>query len=182
MTCSSRLQLPAVLAAIALTACGGDRSDLEQKVAEMKSRPGSDIEPLPEFQPYESFSYKSAQLRDPFIPAREFAEAQDDEEEEDSGSDIAPDPDRPREPLEQYPLDSLEMVGTLRRNGQEWGLVQDPEGTVHHVLEGNYMGQNHGRITNIQNSAIELIEIVRDADDDWIEREASLGLGEPEEG
>lgn len=182
MTRSNHLQLLSVLAALMLTACGGDRSDLEQQVAEMKDRPGGDIEPLPEFQPYESFSYKAAELRDPFIPAREFAEAQEEEEDDDSGSDIAPDPDRPREPLEQYPLDSLDMVGTLSRAGQDWGLVQDPEGRVHHVLVGNYLGQNHGRITDIEDDAIELIEIVRDADDDWIEREASLGLGEPEEG
>lgn len=174
----ARLRLFTLVAAAALLAgCAEDRSDLEEYVAETKSREGGDIEPLPEFVPYESFSYDRDDLRDPFIPAREFAEAED---EEDSDSDIAPDPDRPREPLEQYPLDSLEMVGTLDRDGQTWGLVQDPDGTVHRVLEGNYMGQNYGRIVAVRDDGIELIEIVRDDGEEWREREASLGLGEQE--
>jgi len=170
--------LTTLVAGLALAGCAEDRSDLDAYVAEVKSREGGDIEPLPEFEPYESFSYNPADLRDPFIPAREFARAE--EEGEDSASDIAPDPDRPREPLEQYPLDSLEMVGTLSRGGRNWGLVQDPDGTVHQVLEGNHMGQNHGRITDIEDDAIELIEIVRDGSDEWMEREASLGMGEQE--
>ena len=165
-----------VAAALGLAACAEDMSDLEQEVQEIRERPGGEIEPLPEFEPYAVFTYDSDDLRDPFIPARAYAEAQ--EEEADPDDDIAPDPDRPREPLEQYPLDSLEMVGTLTQDEQLWGLIRDPEGTVHHVLEGNYAGQNHGEITRIREDRIELTEIVRDDDDTWSEEEASLGLGE----
>jgi type IV pilus assembly protein PilP len=165
-----------VAAGLALAACADDMSDLRQEVQEIRQRPGGEIEPLPEFVPYESFTYDSADLRDPFIPARAFAEAQ--EQEDDPESDIAPDPDRPREPLERYPLDSLRMVGTLSRGEQLWGLVRSPDGTVHQVLQGNYLGQNHGQITDIQNNRIQLLEIVRDGSDAWMERDASLGLGE----
>jgi type IV pilus assembly protein PilP len=165
-----------VVAGLALAACADDMSDLRQEVSEIRQRPGGEIEPLPEFVPYESFTYVSQDLRDPFIPARAFAEAQ--EQEEDPGSGIAPDHDRPREPLERYPLDSLKMVGTLSRGEQLWGLVRSPDGTVHQVLEGNYLGQNHGQITSVQGNRIQLVEIVRDGSDAWMERDASLGLGE----
>lgn len=166
----------AVILGLGLVACADDMSDLRQYVDEVKQRPGGDIEPLPEFEPYESFTYESAEARDPFIPARAFAEAQ--EEDEAGDSDIAPDFDRPREPLERYPLDSLSMVGTMSRGEHLWGLIRSPDGTVHQVLEGNYVGQNHGQIISVRGDAIELVEIVRDGSDAWMEREASIGLGE----
>lgn len=166
------------LLTVGLAGCADDMSDLRAYVEEIKARPGGEIEPLPEFEPYESFTYDPTDLRDPFIPARAFAEAREAEETGDSG--VAPDPDRPREPLEQFPLDSLDMVGTLSRSEHLWGLVRSPDGTVHQVLEGNYMGQNHGRITAVHTDSIQLTEIVRDGNDQWMEREASLGLGEEE--
>lgn len=166
----------ALIVGLGVAGCSDDMGDLRQQLDEIKARPGGAIEPLPEFVPYESFTYDDSDLRDPFIPARAFAEAQEEQEAGDSG--IAPDPDRTREPLERFPLDSLDMVGTLRRGEQLWGLVRTPDGAVHQVLEGNYIGQNHGRITAIHNDSIQLIEIVRDGTDDWMEQEASLGLGE----
>ena len=165
-----------LVAGMGLAACADDMSDLEQEVEEIKQRPGGEIDPLPTFEPYAISTYDPQALRDPFIPARAYAEAQ--EQEEDPESDIAPDRDRPREPLEQYPLDGLQMVGTLSRDNQLWGLIRDPRGTVHHVLEGNYAGQNHGEITRIREDRIEMVEIVRDDDEQWTEQEASLGLGE----
>lgn len=175
---SQRIRIPLILVlGVGLAACADDMRDLEQEVEEIKSRPGGEIEPLPEFEQYESFTYDSTDLRDPFIPARAFAEAQEQDEYDDS--DIAPDPERPREPLEQYPLDSLSMVGTLQRDEQLWGLVRSPDGTVHQVLEGNYIGQNHGEIQSVTQRSIDVLEVIRDdANERWIERDASLGLGE----
>lgn len=178
MAASVRIPLILVLG-LGVAACADDMSDLEDEVEAIKARSGGDIEPLPEFEQYESFTYDPTDLRDPFIPARAFARAQEQEEIDDS--DIAPDPDRPREPLEQYPLDSLSMVGTLQRGDQLWGLVRSPDGTVHQVLEGNYIGQNHGEIQSVTQRSIDLVEVVRDsASEQWIQRDASLGLGEEE--
>lgn len=178
MSHSIRIPLLLVLG-LALAACADDMRDLKDEVEEIKNRPGGEIEPLPSFEQYEGFTYDDTDLRDPFIPARAFAEAQEQEDVDDS--DIAPDGDRPREPLEQYPLDSLSMVGTLQRGDQLWGLVRSPDGTVHQVLEENYVGQNHGEIQNISERSIEILEVVRDeANEQWIERDASLGLGEEE--
>lgn len=166
----------ACLTALLLAGCAEDMSDLRQFVQQVKQRPGGDIEPLPEFEPYQGFTYDSTDLRNPFLARSAFAAAE--EESQDSSSGLKPDFDRPKEPLEQYPLDSLQMVGTLTRDGQRRGLVRDPDGIVHRVVSGNYLGQNHGRIVAVESGTIQLVEIVRDGQSGWMEREASLALSE----
>jgi type IV pilus assembly protein PilP len=89
-----------------------------------------------------------------------------------------PDFDRPREELEKLPLDSLTLVGRLRNTTGDWGLIQDPEGLVHRVTIGNHMGQNYGRITDITDSQIFLVEIVRDGRGGYMERPSSIGLND----
>ncbi|HEX7113935.1 MAG TPA: pilus assembly protein PilP, partial [Steroidobacter sp.] len=160
----------AALALIAMAGCSSDMDELRQKVAEIKARPGERIEPLPEIKPYEAFVYNAANLRSPFVasaPARN-----------DATSGVRPDTKRPREFLEQFPLDTLRMVGTLELHGRKYGLVQGKDGLVHRVLPGNYMGQNDGRIVSITNTRISLIEIVPDGLGGYIERPASLALTE----
>lgn len=166
-------------AAVLLGGCAEDMSDLRQFVEETKQRPGGEIEPLPTFEPYEGFTYEAADLRDPFRPRSDFADADEgDEDEGDSG--ISPDRDRRKEPLEQYPLDSLGMVGTLTRGGERRGLVRDPDGVVHRVVPGNYLGQNHGRIAAVEPDQIRIVEIVRDGQGGWMERDASLAISNEE--
>jgi len=162
--------------ALALAGCGNDMSDLHHYVAQIKSRPGGNIEPLPEFEPYKSFTYKPASLRDPFVPQEGLEPERAQEPDKSSG--LAPDTSRRKEPLEQFPLDSLDMVGTLSRDGKRWGLVRAPDGMIHRVLPGNYMGQNYGRITNVNPDRIEVVEIVPDGQGDWMKRDAALGLSE----
>lgn len=169
------------LAILAGAGCSSGDEDLKAFVERIKQRPGGDIEPLPTFEPYESVSYDAGQLRDPFMPQTGFAEGEredSEEEETEAESDVAPDKDRPKEPLEQYSLDSLEMVGTLRRDGKRWGLVKDPDGTIHRVLPGNYMGQQYGRITAVNPDEIRLVEIIPARGGGWEERDASIALSD----
>ena len=159
-----------------LAGCSQGMDDLRQFVEKTKQRPGGEIEPLPEFEPYESFTYQPSRLRDPFVPQQGFALSEEEIEQQQTSSDLAPDRDRRKEPLEQYPLDSLDMVGTLGRNGKQWGLVRSPDGTIHQVLPGNHMGQNYGRITTISADSIQLVEIVPDGQGGWMERDAAVAL------
>ena len=115
--------------------------ELRQQVAEIKSRPGERIEPLPEIKPYEAFAYNASSLRSPFVPS---APARND-----LANGVRPDVKRPREFLEQFSLDTMRMVGTLQLQGRNYGLVQGKDGLVHRVLPGNFMGQNDGRIVGI---------------------------------
>ncbi|WJW75686.1 pilus assembly protein PilP [Thiohalobacter sp. IOR34] len=153
-----------------------DTRDLEAWVKQVRSRQQARIEPLPEFKPYETFLYQAGNLRSPFSPGEvgQLAEIGPDS----TSSGIHPDANRPREALEDYPLDSLRMVGTLEQGGQAWGLVQTSDGTIHRVKPGNYLGKNHGKITRITEYEIELTEIIPDGLGGWMERPATLALSE----
>jgi type IV pilus assembly protein PilP len=85
---------------------------------------------------------------------------------------------RPREFLEQFPIDSMRMVGTLNLQGKNYGLVQGRDGLVHRVLPGNFVGQNDGRIVGIAPTKISIIEIIPDGLGGYIERQAALALTE----
>jgi type IV pilus assembly protein PilP len=148
-----------------LTACSTEQDDLEEWIAEVKKRPGGRIEPLPEVKPYETFVYNAAEQRSPFSlmsPA--------------GPSGVRPDSKRNREFLEQFSLDTLSMVGTLKLSGRAYGLVQTKDGLVHRVLPGQYMGQNDGKIVSISDSKISLVEIVPDGMGGYMERPAAIGL------
>lgn len=170
----------------ALSGCvNRDKSDLENYVAEVLSRKGGQIEPLPPIKPYERYLYQSAEqgLRDPFTPFMEQEQKQEeiaavpDAEQQAYNDEILA---HNREELEGFELDSLRMVGTLENNDELWGIVRDNAGTVHRVQVGNYLGRNYGKILNIQDDRIELREIVKDDEGRWEERSASLALAEEE--
>jgi type IV pilus assembly protein PilP len=165
------------LSALGLAACGGSNTeDLEQYVQEVTSQQPSRIEPLPEFKPFETFLYQAGDSRSPFVPMDSVrADAQ---QVQAGGSGIRPDLQRPREPLEESPLDALRMVGTLEQFGESWALVRMSDGTIHRVQPGNYLGHNHGKITRITETRVELTEIIPDGLGGWQERQASLALSE----
>ncbi|MEM7763575.1 MAG: pilus assembly protein PilP [Pseudomonadota bacterium] len=169
----STIALVGMLSAM-LTACGGDMRDLEVYIDEVKSRPGQRPEPLPEVKPYETFTYvaDTEGLRSPFEPDVPSAATGGP-----GGSGVnGPDPTRSREYLEEFPLDSFDMVGTLSMGGNNFGLLRAQDGIVHRVLPGNYIGQNDGKITSITESEIQLVEIVSNGIGGYIEREVAIAL------
>lgn len=149
-------------------------ADLKGYIAEVKSRHKGVVEPLPEVKTVEPFVFNAEDLRDPFIPDEKSQEPEDEKVE----SGIRPDTARPKEELESYELDSLRMVGTVIQQGGLWGLVRANDGTIHRVRVGNYMGKNYGKIINIKENMIELVEIFSDSPGAWHERKASLDLAE----
>lgn len=170
----ARILITALVASLALTACGGDMDDLDQYINEVKARPGGRIEPLPEITPYEVFTYiaDAEGHRSPFVPDSPQAAAGM------AAGGTRPDPERSREFLEQFPLDTLRMVGTLELGNTHFGLVQTSDGLIHRVVPGNYMGQNDGRIVSVNDSEIELVEIISDGIGGYLEREAAVGLAD----
>jgi len=165
-----RLALLASSIALLLAGCGNDMDELQARVDEIKNAPGTGVEPLPEVKPYETFNYAAVDQRSPFEPGiSALANAP---------NAIRPDQHRPREFLEQFSLDTLRMVGTVKLKGKLFGLVQTKDGLVHRVLAGNHLGQSDGRITAIEEGKISLIEIVPDGMGGFIERPAALALSE----
>lgn len=154
-----------------LTGCSQSVDDLYAYIDQAKSAHVGSVKPIPQFKPYESFTYGAAELRDPFV------EAVDIDDEEDKEDLLSPDKTRPRQPLEAFPLDTLRMVGVLEQGDNLWGLIEDPKQAVHRIKVGNYMGQNEGAITGITEGEIFLVEIIPDGVGGYIERDASIAIG-----
>jgi type IV pilus assembly protein PilP len=155
---------------VGLGACSNNLDELKQKVAEIKARPGERIEPLPEIKPYEAFKYDASGERSPFIPSSSA--------KSNLATSARPDIKRPREFLEQFPLDTLQMVGTLQLQGKTFALLQGKDGLVHRVQVGNFIGQADGRVTSISNNKVSVLELVADGLGGYIERPAALSLKE----
>lgn len=156
-----------------LTACGGDMSDLELFISETKQAHHGKVDPLPEFPPYQTYTYDAKEIRDPFRAQTDLAAAVESEY-----NGPRPETDRRREPLENFPVDSLKMVGLLQQQAQIWGLVRDPDGTIHRVQPGNYAGQNYGKIIQVSESKIDIVELVPDGLSGWVNRDAVLAMAE----
>lgn len=154
-----------------LSGCIDNTADLEGFVAETQKRQRSFVDPLPEFVPYQSFTYHSDVLRDPFISQ------QQSQTRKSTTSGITPDSQRRKEPLEQFPLDTLKMVGILEQNKTNWGLIQAPDGTIHKVLAGNHLGENDGKIISVSEQKISIKEIVDDGLGNYVSRDAALVMG-----
>ncbi len=160
-----------------LSGCGEGLSDLEKYVNDIRAKPPGRIEPIPEFQPYQNFEYTSHDLRDPFKMV-DFRRPELNEEDLNKlAGGLRPDIGRVREPLEDFPLDTLRLKGTIDdKDGVKWGLIFAPDNTIHRVIEGNHMGQNHGRIISVSDQTIELTEIVPDGLGNYIERSSAVTL------
>ena len=163
-----RLLIPA--AVVLLAGCSTETDELKQFVRDSDKGIPRRVEPLPAVKPFEPFTYEGFDLPDPFKP-RKMAAA-------DKGSaagGVAPDLNRRKEPLEAFPLEQLKMVGTLSQNKETYALVKADK-TLYRVKKGNYMGQNFGLITDVNESEIKLKEIVQDSAGDWTERQSVLPL------
>jgi type IV pilus assembly protein PilP len=158
------------LVATFLGACTSKDADLNRFIQETRQKAGGRVEALPEVKPYESFVYTASPLRSPFMPGGSGASGPG------GAPQLRPDQRRNREFLEQFSLDTLKMVGTLRIDSRVYGLVQTKDGLVHRVLPGNYVGQSDGKVIDVSASKISVVEIVPDGLGGYMERPAALAL------
>ncbi|TBW03275.1 type 4a pilus biogenesis lipoprotein PilP [Azotobacter chroococcum] len=168
-------RLICIAALVGLSGCnvGNEFQDLQTYMDEVRARPKGTIEPLPEFQPYEAFTYSAAAMRSPFQPPVKIDLATQLR----GSKDIRPDEKRVRQYLEGFNIEVFEMVGTLS-NGEGVQALMRGAGAVHRVKVGDYLGRNHGRIVKINEASIDVVEIVPDGEGGWLERPRSLTLKE----
>jgi type IV pilus assembly protein PilP len=168
MGSSARTLFGLLLAAVAVTGCSGGQSDLEEYIDKVKARPGGRIEPLPQVKPYEMFAYEADSLRSPFAPDRPAGRA--------GSAGPRPEATRPKEYLEQFPIDTLAMAGTISQANNTYGLVQTQDGLLHKVKPGNYIGQYDGRVVAVTPSEIQIEELVPDGIGGFYKRSAAIAL------
>lgn len=159
-----------------LAGCGdGGMQDVKQWMAEVKSQAKVTIPKLAEPKKFIPFAYAEKDAIDPFNPSKltvALAKMQAN-----THSVLQPDMQRRREPLESYPLDSVAMVGTLKKPGVIYAILQVDK-TVFEAKAGNYVGQNFGLITAVTDTEVNITERVQDASDEWVERKTTLELQE----
>lgn len=160
-----------------LSSCNKEIADLDVYFSDAKKVPARPIDPLPEINSPEIFIYNAIDLRDPFSN-----DLQISDEPNSGGAEVVegpgPDLTRRKEILENFPLDSLYMVGTYVQEGHYWGLIEDPEGQIHRVALNQYIGQNYGEIVIINEDQIDVSEWISDGLGGWMKREASIALRE----
>jgi len=175
MSYATAIRFAAAIAGTAmLCACGGEeQSELRQELATMTKDLRGKVDPLPQVKSFEPVPYKGESMVDPFVPSRIVvtqASAGGG-----GGGGVQPDLNRPKEPLESFPMESIQMVGTLSQNQDMFALVR-AGANLFRVKKGNYLGQNFGVITGIDEGQINVKEVVQDSGGDWVERSTSLQM------
>ncbi len=163
-----------LLLVVSLAGCfGEENSDLKEWMRQNSEGLHGKVEPLPAVKPYEPFPYNASDVADPFKPAKmDVAKGK---------GALIPNVNRPREPLESYDLEKLQMAGTLQQGKTIQALIKAPDGTLHRVRQGSYLGRNFGMVVRIGETEVTLKEIVEDSGGDWVERTSSLTLEEVEQ-
>lgn len=157
-----------------LSSCGGQQEDLDRYIAEVQARPATPIPPIPAVRTYTPYKYEGLLGRDPF--RRSTTEGSDQVAQGGPSTGPRPDLQRPREYLEKFELDTLTMVGTFTKETNDWALIQDPDGVIHRVAVGNYMGKNHGKVNVVSSGEVQLSEFIADGVGGWLVRDAAIAL------
>ncbi len=158
---------------IAGCSANNDYQDIKAFMDKVDAQGKGHIEPLPEFLPYQAFAYGASNMRSPFEPPVVVKPVDPNKK----SANVKPDPNRVKQFLEQFNIGAIAMVGTLSQGSRLYGLVRDPNGGVHRVQIGDYMGTDNGKISAINENRIELLEIVSDGTGGWVERERTVNLG-----
>ena len=172
---SSRLLLSIGVVAFALTACGGQQQELSQWMDQQRREVKPSVEPVSPPKKFTPQPYLALNGVEPFSNQKLTVALK--QEAKQPNSLLAAEINRRKEPLEAYPLDSMSMVGSVARGGRPYALLR-VDNLLYQVKQGDYLGQNYGKITKISETDVSLREIVQDAAGEWIERTSALQLQE----
>jgi len=156
------------------SACGGtDTTDIQQFMTEVENKPRGGIAPLPPFEPYLPFTYGATNRRSPFeapiiIPPKT--------KEQIIYKGLKPPANHVKQFLERFNIAALKMVGSLEQNEETSALVQDGSGGIHRVQKGDYLGTDYGEIQSIDETSINISEIVSDGGSGWLPRPRTITI------
>jgi len=171
-----RSPLALLVCAALVSGCANDQEDIQKWMNEQAAGMRGAVKPLPEIKIFPVVDYSSADEMEPFNAAR-IEPAKPDKPRL---NDPRLDPDRQREPLEAYSLESLKMVGILGKGKEIHALIQ-ADNALYEVRIGNFMGRDYGKVVAISEDALELQELIEDMNEGWTERNRSLQLQERQE-
>jgi len=138
---------------------------IDKYIKEVTAQPAKQVESIPEATSENKITYEPKKVRDPFLPLEETQKAKNKQQQ-----------DRPKEPLEAFPLDSLHLVGTIDRGNKTWAVILAPDNKIFHIQVGNYIGENNGRITKITPSRVYVEEMIANSLGGWDKRQLVLKI------
>lgn len=168
--------LIALMPTLLLAACGGQEDDdLTRFMNEANHTVAAPVEPLPQVQSFSPKQYNAdGTLVDPFVPRKAALQ-----------TTHQPDLNRPKEPLEAYPLESLKFVGVLSKKGKSFATIQTPDNLIYQVKIGAHMGEKYGVVTALEENqqtlkyALKVKETIQDpVSNAWTEQMTTLELQE----
>ena len=171
----ARLLMSLGLVAVALVGCTGEQDELSQWMEQQKHEVKPSVQPLSAPKKFTPQPYTALTGVEPFSNQKLTVALK--QEARQPNSLLAAEINRRKEPLEAYPLDSMSMVGSVVKAGRPYALLR-VDNLLYQVKQGDYLGQNYGRITKISETDVALREIVQDAAGEWIERASALQLQE----
>ena len=172
-------KLLATGAALLLAGCGAsDVREVQDWMAQVKKDTRVSVKPIAEPKTFLPFAYTARESLDPFTPNKLLAELA--RAAANTNDKLKPDMNRRRELLENYPLDTLSMVGTIEKSGVSYALIQ-LDRQVYQIMTGQRIGQNFGTVVAVSDGAVNIKEVVQDAGGEWVERLAKLELQESKE-
>lgn len=176
---TARTAVALLAASLSLAACTqSGQEELQQWMDQQRAQTRPKVEPIAEPRKFTPQAYTQERAGDPFSNLKlTQALKRESSQTTSTGSLVAPELARRKEPLEAYPLDAMTMVGSLIKQGKPVALVR-VDNLLYQVRPGNYLGQNYGRIMKVEEAEVVLREIVQDAAGEWIERTATLQLQE----
>lgn len=168
-------KLALLISVVFMSGCFDDTSDLQAHMEKVKAETRNYIEPIPEAPQFNHVDYSASDLRSPFVAPR--PEVIQEKLQQMSGC-LSPDPRRRKQPLEKYALSDLVMRGTIGEGGVTWALIEASDTSLHRVSIGNYVGLYNGRITEVGNNIVKVIELTPDGAGCWVERETVIDLAQ----
>ncbi|CCQ10812.1 Type IV pilus biogenesis protein PilP [Pseudoalteromonas luteoviolacea B = ATCC 29581] len=167
------LRLVVALSGLFLVACNDNTAEQKEFIDQVKASAVPNAEPIPKMPQFAHFPYSAGNLRSPFVvPEPAIIESNILQVK----NCLQPDPDRSRDPLEKYPLDTLAMKGTISKAGIRWGLIRTADSALYRVARGHYIGLYHGEVMSVEGDYIELRELIPDGTGCWKERLTRLDM------
>src|SRR3954465_9346352 len=158
-----------------LTGCAGAQDELRQWMEQKKREVKPNVQPLSPPKKFNPQPYMALGAVEPFSTQKLTVALK--QESRQPNSLLAAEINRRKEPLEAYPVDSMSMVGSVVRSGRPYALLR-VDNLLYQVKQGDYLGQNYGKIIKISETDISYREIIQDAAGEWIERVSALQLQE----
>ncbi len=167
-----------VVILLLLAGCNDDTAEQKEFIDQIQASATPQVEPVPHMRDFTHFAYTAHNLRSPFVaPEPEVIESKMIQVQ----NCLHPDPDRARDPLEKYPIDTLSMKGTIATKNVTWALIKASDQGLYKVKRGQYMGLYHGEVINVQPGFIELLELIPDGSGCWKERLSRVEIREVQE-